>query len=138
MNTREIKFRAWDKSQLKMWFNVQNAYDTLGYHDIEDQINDGGDRGDFYPDNFGEALMDEDLIVMQYTGLKDKNGKNIYEGDIVVLSINGEKPLHKGVVEYLPPKFFVMDAKKSGLILTSNYEVVGNIYENSELLNSHE
>lgn len=71
---------------------------------------------------------------MQFTGLKDKNKKEIYEGDFVHLSINEEPPRHRGVVEYLAPKFFVVDGEKSGLILTDKYEVIGNIYENPELI----
>ena len=120
--TREIKFRAWDKDKKRMREVTEiNWYDE---YMLVDETPMSGDR-----------LPIEGIPLMQYTGLKDKNGKEIYEGDIVQLSINEKKPHHLGKVEYLPPKFFVIDGEKSGLILTDRYEVIGNIYENPELLN---
>ena len=68
---------------------------------------------------------------MQFTGLKDKNGKEIYEGDVVRYSANKEE--HISEVVYIESFFGV--EKHTG-ILSSFYpiEIIGNIYENPELL----
>ena len=116
---REIKFRAWDKKEKKIYSWRKDFGSAYIYDGMRTFIQD----------------LKKQYILMQYVGLEDKNRKEIYEGDIVQLSINNELPHHKGVIKYLPPRFFVMDGNKSGLLLTDKYEVIGNIYENPELLN---
>lgn len=129
---RDIKFRGYSNS-----FNIMFDYDmlqmaTAGMVDICNEKlkvtvpeSTNIQMGLFLP------TEDEDLVLMQYTGLKDKNGKEIYEGDIVnyfrdelaeVKFING---------------CFVIDSKAytdSFLGLMGDIEVVGNIYENKEML----
>lgn len=118
---REIKFRAWDKINKEM-FNVEsiNFQERRVYKDVVSYR------------NFN------DIELMQYTGLKDKNNKEIYEGDIVKLRANHGIGVVKYydewgafVVEYIKPRPLA--------VLGMNYykediEVIGNIYENSELL----
>lgn len=112
-----IKFRAWDEEQNTMW--VAGNGEAIHLKHFFDEY--------------------DDLPIMQYTGLLDKNGVEIYEGDIVT---------HKG--EYLSlkkPAFvifengrFVMDCGNGDTNRLYKWsdgwsiEVIGNIYENSDLL----
>ena len=117
---REIKFRAWDKLNKEM-FNVEsiNFQERKVYRDIV------------------SYRKFNDIELMQYTGLKDKNGKEIYEGDILFESFGEEyfkvvfedgsfRAEFKG--DFDEYSFDLMDVNLQCC------EVVGNIYENSELL----
>lgn len=120
---REIKFRAWFKEESRMI-----KCDEL--HLETDQ--DGMFIWIGETDNFGTAdgYPLEDFELMQYTCLKDKNGKEIYEGDIVDCLRDGDEQYIECVVindiRSLPRVLF-------GSSVISR-EVIGNIYENPELL----
>ena len=82
----------------------------------------------------------EDFIVMQCTGLKDKNGKLIYEGDIVNIKYirpDGFEIRKKCKIEFGYYSFWLYYKCGASLLYKEDctYEVIGNIYENKELLN---
>lgn len=125
---REIKFRAWIKS----------PYDIMVQS--EDILNFGLDCGKIIYAESEEHDMDKGTFeLMQYTGLKDKNGVEIYEGDIVKGKAYEFRSPQRiiGVVEYNYCEFKVAGLGKTKGIkaeLNTVYEVIGNIYENSYLL----
>ena len=123
---REIKFRAWHKGK-KIIGNV------LGIDILHKEIFFSNEDVDCY-----EHVDFKNIELMQYTELKDKNNKEIYEGDIVKLRNNHGL----GVVKYYDEwGAFVVEYVKSKplVVLGMSYykediEVIGNIYENPELL----
>lgn len=124
---RAIKFRAWDKKNQTMWINVQNAYDTIHHH-AED--NSKGLDVRLYADCFQEVLDDPQMVVMQFTDLLDKNGKEIYEGDIVEHRGTGASDYSRGVVSIEPTRGVIVGTWPIGF----DPLVIGNIHENPELL----
>lgn len=110
---REIKFRAWAKEEHEMIQANTLAFEE--YAPLGCLLNDG-----------------DDLIIMQYTGLKDKNGKEIYEGDIIKLPEDGEEKIY--YIKYSQNRLGFTLNNGCGFALAYGIEVIGNIYENSELL----
>lgn len=119
-----VKFRAWDGGSLSRMYSPEEV--MVGNGDIwiidEDSV-------------AGEWLVNNDLVLMQSSGMRDKNGKEIFDGDILG-SIDG---MLNGVVRYNSK----LGMWTNDLLLYNNFEklwsiadsreIIGNIYENPEL-----
>src|SRR5699024_6625964 len=133
---REIKFRAWDTEKNKMV-----KVDTIDFYN--GNVNDV----DFYNQ---EIHFGYSTVLMQYTGLKDKNGTEIYEGDVVQY-LEHKRTYHdyeneSAYVEYNESKCrFELNKGKGNTETFCSFskfgtdeeqvEVIGNVFEDGELLN---
>ena len=133
---REIKFRAWDNEKREF---LSDDYGPISVGDSK-VVTDGDWQGVYYTDKY---------TIEQYTGLKDKNGKEIYEGDIVeqfvfgVNTFNGKLCGRRTIwqirwneeeccfeLHYLRGSLF----GDSLMNKNDEFEVIGNIHDNPELL----
>lgn len=84
--------------------------------------------------NKHNASLLSDGILLQFTGLKDKNGKEIYEGDI--LRCTSESMPFNNEIKWYSSGFWLIDQHGNGHLPNMEYrEIIGNIYENPELIN---
>jgi hypothetical protein len=120
---REIKFRAWDNLMKKYVSRCEMTDITLNFY---------GDQ---------QCCSLSDMVFQQYTGLKDKNGKEIYEGDIcnarmvigpIDFIIGSFSLASNPLIEFMPKDtcVFSPDFDPSWI----DVEVIGNIFENKDLL----
>lgn len=114
---RQIKFRAWAKGK-KAMLQVGDQYGTT--HDL---------------DCCNYCIQGQDIELMQYTGLKDKNGVEIFEGDVVniiegELKIIGEICFQDGVFGHHEENRYTPFNR----LINSKLEIIGNVHQNPELL----
>lgn len=125
---REIEFRAWDKYIKKMYPVVDITFDIFKEHifNVSLRLDDGFSVS--YTKCHEDAECDVGaLILLQYTGLKDKNGTKIFEGDILK---NYGNEIEDWIVSYEYGKFIgTFDDVCEDLYELSDLEVIGNIYE---------
>ncbi|NLS38678.1 DNA-packaging protein [Fructobacillus tropaeoli] len=115
---REIKFRAWHKPFKKTKFGSEFVYGAKAF--------------DFW------NMSPDDYTLEQFTGLHDKNGKEVYEGDIVNCSEGCPHKIiwvqeHGGMFIGGMPGWY-LSGLKDGYAWGEDEEVIGNIHENPELL----
>ena len=139
---RTIKFRAWDKvgKQMSEPFALFGEFTLMGaVHSWQHEFRSGGDSIGYL----------NDLEIMQFTGLLDKNGKEIYEGDILtfldaetISTENGmdfNESMGRGVVEWCDYEGRWDVTNRDSVDLEDIFgepgtEIIGNIHENPELL----
>ena len=124
------KFRAYDSGSLSRMYQPDEVMVGDGNIWIIDEDSVAGDW-----------IVNNDINLMQSTGLKDKNGKEIFEGDIV--DYKGRKAVVKWHGSYASFIYRFVDELKERnsewhplFLAYYHFEVIGNIYENKELLDA--
>ncbi len=135
---REIKFRAWDKKRKNM-----SRVGSVEFIDKSPEqrpgVNVFTDEDKIRNDHWIDA---ENAVLMQYTGLKDKNGKEIYEGDVLELWGISIVVWNEDACCFQYAYHAIGRGTSTGGRMTNtlykhkekDYEIIGNIYENPELI----
>lgn len=119
---REIKFRVWDIKNKEMLKVQELDFEPTFY----------GGKIAIRLDQYNDYFDTEDMILMQYTGIDDKNGKEIYEGDIVKYeNMTGKIMFFNG--SFIMSNFEETEEWELGVI-NEELEIMGNIYDNPELI----
>lgn len=128
---RTIKFRAWDKE-------TQQIYPVTSFNNYRPEVENGMEYCGVvvkHENGYDKFLDDERAIPMQFTGLLDKNGKEIYEGDrvkFIAPTDFGDEDMGTYTVNW---NTSISGFKPFDTYQSRYCEVIGNIYENPKLLN---
>lgn len=146
---REIEFRAWILAENKMlnngdWFMLDLTYPcyAIQYAEQGFYVNNANAQGE-HLEHLKKHNIEpiDEFVLMQYTGLKDKNGVKIFEGD--VLKWVSSNPFSKGEIRkvrvyYIQAQFWckgTIGVYLAELLSAEKCEVIGNIHSNPELIN---
>lgn len=128
---RIIKFRAWDNENKEM-LKVQEL-------DFKDTFYNG--RLAIRVEQYNDYFDLDDMILMQFIGLYDKNGKEIYEGDIVKFNLKSDSQGQPDIIGYIEYQtifcaYRIMSFKGSFALdyNIKNIEVIGNVFDNKNLI----
>jgi uncharacterized phage protein (TIGR01671 family) len=132
MDNSRYKFRAWDKDRKQMFTSPKW---------VEFSVNI---EGELSAKNYDRAGNEQYLDIIQFTGLKDKNGKEIFESDIIRIDRVLDKNITT-IVKYETGSFtaHIPDTNENGTIYIYRtlahwaqeaVEIIGNIYQNSDLI----
>lgn len=138
---REIKFRAWSGKQ-KLMFYLSEHYLNRYFMEIDNQSWGIFDKETCETHGAICNKHYQGDVLMQYTGLKDKNGKEIYEGDIVKFQADTENGVFEVIFQNccfianwsVRNNFMDLQTSMMYLQCSKELEVIGNIYEKPELL----
>ena len=127
---REYKFRSWANGEMRQVNGLACTDDSEKMDLVDDEI--GGYDAVYDYDEL------ETRILMQYTGVKDKNGKEIYDGDIVKYTERNLENAFGGKGDAYKEKKRIVRWFMDGWVIPKGFvqdiEVIGNIYENPELV----
>ena len=144
-NMREIKFRAWDKKSKKM-----RAVNSVAFHYEHETFDGDNSRLPKVVNVWGHDIIEDKSIILhreirevellEFTGLHDKNGKEIYEGDILHQDLYQDMYCvwdeENAQIRFLDTNWVVSQGHpfyrtRESLV---HWEIIGNVYENPELL----
>ena len=132
---REIKFRVWDKKNKKMYYGYEPDRPNMIDLDGNLYITGAGNKDEYGgPTDYISGCDQENYILMQYTGRKDVNGKEIYEGDIIA---DDAGRIIGYVIYDETSAVYLLKFELGGdyyLNRFTEYKIIGNIYQNPELL----
>ena len=137
MKNRIIKFRAWDKKDKIMYYDIQKGikFTDLSHYNFDEFLGNPNGMRDYH-----------EWEVMQYTGLLDKSGKEIYEGDIVKVPDSYDYNSSPSTT-YVNEEVFWSEDRLCWFLVFGGYfemelyrvkdiEVIGNFYENASILDN--
>lgn len=143
MKQKELKFRIWDTEK----FTYSDTLTYIGLEAKSEKFRNISQLSFLFGSILANKIVDK-VVIQQYTGLKDKNGKEIYEGDIVVDKIYNDpniKQTDNFIVAYYSGAFRLdviwggyggVEIENMQLLKADRLEIIGNVFETPELLTS--